>query len=124
MYVYMYVCMWVCMCVCMYICKYVCMYVCVCMCICMYVCTYVNMYVHMYVCMCVCVCTCMHLLVQFIPSSVNFIFQMHQVSRRMRWAGHVARMGRGEAYTGFWWRNLRVRDRLGDLGVDGKITLR
>jgi len=22
-------------------------------------------------------------------------------SRRMRWAGHVARMGRGEAYTGF-----------------------
>jgi len=24
-------------------------------------------------------------------------------SRRMRWAGHVARMGRGEVYTGFWW---------------------
>jgi hypothetical protein len=24
-------------------------------------------------------------------------------SRRMRWAGHVARMGRGEACTGFWW---------------------
>jgi len=24
-------------------------------------------------------------------------------SRRMRWAGHVARMGIGEAYTGFWW---------------------
>jgi hypothetical protein len=23
-------------------------------------------------------------------------------SRRMRWAGHVARMGIGEAYTGFW----------------------
>ena len=23
-------------------------------------------------------------------------------SRRMRWAGHVARLGRGEAYTGFW----------------------
>ena len=23
-------------------------------------------------------------------------------SRRMRWAGHVARMGRGEAFTGFW----------------------
>ena len=28
-------------------------------------------------------------------------------SRRMRWAGHVACMGRGEAYTEFWWRNLR-----------------
>jgi hypothetical protein len=23
-------------------------------------------------------------------------------SRRMRWAGHVARMGRVEVYTGFW----------------------
>jgi hypothetical protein len=23
--------------------------------------------------------------------------------RRMRWVGHVARMARGEAYTGFWW---------------------
>jgi hypothetical protein len=23
-------------------------------------------------------------------------------SRRMRWAAHVARMGRGEACTGFW----------------------
>jgi len=27
-------------------------------------------------------------------------------SRRMWWAGHVARMGRGEAYTGFRWGNL------------------
>jgi hypothetical protein len=33
-------------------------------------------------------------------------------SIRMRWAGHVARMGRGEAYTGFWWGNLRERDHL------------
>jgi hypothetical protein len=23
-------------------------------------------------------------------------------SRRMRWAGHVARMGEGEMFTGFW----------------------
>jgi hypothetical protein len=26
--------------------------------------------------------------------------------RRMRWAGHVARMGRGEVYIGFWWGDL------------------
>ena len=42
-------------------------------------------------------------------------------SGRMRWAGHVARMGKGEAYTGFWWGNLRERDHLGDPGVDGRI---
>jgi len=32
--------------------------------------------------------------------------------------------GRGEAYTGFWWENLRERDHLGDPGVDGRIILR
>ena len=32
--------------------------------------------------------------------------------------------GRGEAYTGFWWGNLRERDLLGDPGIDGKIILR
>jgi len=45
-------------------------------------------------------------------------------SRRTRWAGHVARVGRGEAYTGIWWRNLRERDYLEDPGVDGRIILR
>ena len=30
---------------------------------------------------------------------------------------------RGEAYTGFWWRNLRERDHLEDPGVDGRIIL-
>jgi hypothetical protein len=43
--------------------------------------------------------------------------------RRMRWVGHVARMGRGEVYTCFWWRNQRERDHLGDLGVDARIIL-
>jgi hypothetical protein len=39
-------------------------------------------------------------------------------SRRMRWVGHVARVGRGEAYVGFWWGNPRERDHLGDPGLD------
>ena len=33
--------------------------------------------------------------------------------RRMRWTGHVARMDRREAYTGFWWGNLRAKRALG-----------
>ena len=41
--------------------------------------------------------------------------------RRVRWVGHVARV---EVYTGFWWRNLRERARLVDLGVDGTIILK
>ena len=32
--------------------------------------------------------------------------------------------GIGEAYSGFWWGNLRERDHLGDPGVDGRIILR
>jgi hypothetical protein len=31
---------------------------------------------------------------------------------------------RSEAYTGFWWRNLRERDPLGDPGGEGRIILR
>jgi hypothetical protein len=43
-------------------------------------------------------------------------------SRRMRWAGHVARIG-GEVFTGFWLGNPKVRDHWEDLDVGGRITL-
>jgi hypothetical protein len=46
------------------------------------------------------------------------------IKSRMRWAGHVARMGREEAYVGFWWENLRERDHWRYAGVDGRIILR
>ena len=32
--------------------------------------------------------------------------------------------GIGEAYTGFWWGNLKKRDHLGDPGVDRRIILK
>jgi hypothetical protein len=31
-------------------------------------------------------------------------------SRRMRWAGHIARMGTREMHVGFWWENQKERD--------------
>ena len=40
-------------------------------------------------------------------------------SRRMRWAGHVARMGEERGCIGSWWGNRRERD----LGVDRWIIL-
>jgi hypothetical protein len=43
-------------------------------------------------------------------------------SRRVKWAGHVARMG--ERRGGFGWGNLRERYHLGDPGVDGRVILK
>ena len=44
-------------------------------------------------------------------------------SRRMRWSGHVARMGEERGCIGSWWGNRREGDHWGDLGVDGWIIL-
>jgi len=44
-------------------------------------------------------------------------------SSKMRWAGHVACMGR-EVYAGFWRGNLRERDHSENLRTDGRIILR
>jgi len=41
----------------------------------------------------------------------------------MGWASSAYGV-RGKAYTRFGWGNLRVRDHLGDIGVDGMIILR
>ena len=44
-------------------------------------------------------------------------------SRRIRWAGHVVRMGERRGVYRVWWGDLRDRDHLGDPGVDGRIML-
>ena len=36
----------------------------------------------------------------------------------------MARMGRGDVQTRFWWENLRKEDHLEDPGVDGSIILK
>jgi hypothetical protein len=43
------------------------------------------------------------------------------ISKRMRWARHVARMG---VRSGVYRENLRERNHLGDRCVDGRIILR
>jgi len=42
---------------------------------------------------------------------------------RMRWAGHVERMGEERGCIGSWWGSRRERDHWGDIGVDGSIIL-
>ena len=54
-------------------------------------------------------------------SSPNIVWVIK--SRRMRWAGHVARMGEEREVYRSWWGNRREGDHWGDLGVDGWITL-
>jgi len=44
-------------------------------------------------------------------------------TRRMRWAGHVTRMGEERDAYRVWRGNRRERDHWGDLGVDGWIIL-
>jgi hypothetical protein len=43
--------------------------------------------------------------------------------RRMRWAGHVARMGEGRGVYRVWLGSPKVRVHWEDIGVVGKITL-
>jgi hypothetical protein len=57
------------------------------------------------------------------PNIVRVI-KSRMIKSRMRWVGHVARMGRGEVFTGFWLGGLKRRDHWEDLGVGGTITLR
>ena len=44
-------------------------------------------------------------------------------SRRVRWAGHVARMGDERGCIGSWWGNQSEGDHWGDIGVDGRLIL-
>ena len=57
----------------------------------------------------------------YLDSSPNIVRVIKSI--RMRRAGNVACMGRGEAYTWLWWGYLKERDRLVDPGVVGRIIL-
>jgi hypothetical protein len=44
--------------------------------------------------------------------------------RRMRWAGHVARMGRRGMRIGYWWERQKERNHKEDQGVGGWTILK
>jgi hypothetical protein len=45
-------------------------------------------------------------------------------SRRIRWAGHVARMGRRGMHKGYWWESQKKRDHCEDQDVGGWTILK
>jgi hypothetical protein len=53
-----------------------------------------------------------------LPSTIRII-----KVRRMRWAGHVARMGRRGTHIGCWWESQRERGHQEDQNVGGWIIL-
>jgi hypothetical protein len=44
--------------------------------------------------------------------------------RRLRWAGHVARMGRRGMHVGYWWEIQKERDHWEDQDVGGWTVLK
>jgi len=44
-------------------------------------------------------------------------------TRRMRWAGHLVRMGERRSVYSCLWGNRKERDHWGDPGLDGRIIL-
>jgi hypothetical protein len=48
--------------------------------------------------------------------NVDIIFRKNK-SRSMRWAGHVACMGRRGMHIGFWWKSQKEKDHSDDLEV-------
>jgi hypothetical protein len=45
-------------------------------------------------------------------------------SRILKWAGHVACIGKRKVHTGFWWGNLNEGDHLEGTGINGTIILK
>ena len=59
---------------------------------------------------------------------LNDLYSSHNIvrvmkSRKIRWAGHVARMDLERGCIGSWWGNRREGVHWGDLDLDGRIIL-
>jgi hypothetical protein len=54
----------------------------------------------------------------------QFLFHEEEEARRMRLAGHIARMGRRGMHIGYWWESRKVRDHWVDQNVGGWTILK
>jgi hypothetical protein len=54
----------------------------------------------------------------FCPKTLPIENLMPLILKKMRLAGHVARIGKEEVCSGFWWVSLRERDYLENTSVD------
>ena len=61
---------------------------------------------------------------KFDPQTIQPVDSFKHTRHYLHKMGGACSAYRGEAYTGFWWGNLRERDNLGDPAIDGRITLR
>jgi hypothetical protein len=64
------------------------------------------------------------LILSFVSCSLWVQYCSSDKIEKNEMGGACSACGGGEAYTGFWWGNLRERGHLGDPGVDGTIILR
>jgi hypothetical protein len=60
----------------------------------------------------------------FITGTLRQINNWMVKSMRVRWAGHVARMGRRGMHRRFWRENQKETDRQEGLDVGGRIVLK
>jgi len=52
------------------------------------------------------------------------LFSNPDANKEDEMGGHVAHTGRKRVRAEFWWGNVKERDRLVDLGVEGRIILK
>ena len=57
-----------------------------------------------------------------LPSKLNITRAIESIN--LIWTGRVTHMERREIYTGFWWGNVKEKDRLEDVGVDKRVMLK
>ena len=92
---------------------------------------YIHIYIYIYVCVCVCVCVCLGTRGEWRRLHNEELYNLYRSpnmvriikSRRLRWAGHVARMEEGRSGFKILTGKPTGKRPLGRPGVDGRTIL-